>query len=162
MKRKHIILIFICLIIGVIIAVFVSNLINKTDTFKIANGISKVELKDGVQYDIDLEHATVFTNYDSFSAYFTSENISKEDFDKNNYAIITFSYDECMNTNIIPTKYTISGSNIKVTVYHDGCSSCAPLSVYYAVKVDKDITQLNITSNLIARNDKNCKKINII
>ena len=157
MKNKKFLLL-VCAIIVIIIIVFilVKNANYKTNSFKIADGMVKVDLKSGTEYDIDLENASVFTNYDDFSEYFNSSEITSNDFNNNNYAIITLIYDTCKYTNVVPTKYTIFGNTINIKAYHDGCSSCAPLYSYYAVKVSKQKTALKVNIKWIARDKNSC------
>lgn len=93
----------------------------------------------------------VFDNYKDFSMYFNSKNIKEDYFNSNNYAILVLTYDNCSYTNIVPTKYNINGKTLNVTAYHDGYSTCEPLYAYYAVKVDKKITELNLNVKWIVR-----------
>ena len=72
----------------------------------------------------------------------------------NNYAIIVLTYDNCSFINVVPTKYTIDGKTLNVIAYHDGYSTCEPLYAYYAVKVDKAITELALNVKWIARDKK--------
>lgn len=153
MKIKKSLILFLGIIVIVAIGLTIIYLLNnKSDSYQMANGIIKIELKSDVQYDIDLEHLHVFDNYEDFSMYFNSESIKKYYFDSNNYAILILPYDDCSYTNIVPTKYNIVGKTLYVTAYHDGYSSCKPLYAYYAVKVNKNITKLNLNINWIARN----------
>ena len=153
MKNRKNLILFLAIIVIVAIGLTITYLLNsKSSSYKIADGITKIELKSDVQYDIDLEHLHVFDNYEDFSIYFNSESIKKDYFDSNNYAILILNYDECSYTNVVPTKYTVVGNKLNVTAYHDGFSTCEPLYAYYAVKVNKDITELNLNINWIARN----------
>ena len=65
------------------------NYKNNANSYKIADGMIKVNLKSDKQYIIDLEHSKVFTNYDDFSLYFDNSDITKESFDNSNYSIFT-------------------------------------------------------------------------
>lgn len=139
----------------VVIASMIVNLLNsKSYSYQIADGIFKIELKSGVQYNIDFEHLRVFDNYTNFSLYFNSENINEYHFNVNNYAILVLTYDACSYTNVVPIKYTIDGKILNVTAYQDGYSTCEPLYAYYAVKDDKDLIELDLDVRWIAR-DKN-------
>ena len=156
MKNKKKLLVFFGIFVIVVGLISIYILDNKSNSYKMANGLVKVELKPDLRYDIDLEHPKVFNSYADFSLYFDSKNINEADFNNSNYAVIILSYDECSYTNVVPTKYVIKGKNINVTAYHDGCSTCKPLYAYYAVKVNKNITELNQNTKSIARNKNKC------
>ena len=159
MNKKNVLLSLICciiMVIGILSVIVIKNK-NRENSYQVADGMIKVDLKsNALDFDMDLENAKVYTNYNDFSSNFNSSTITLSDFDNNNYAVIALPYDECRYTNVIPTKYRFVGNSIKVIAYHDDCSSCPPMYSYYAIKVAKKVVNLKINIKWIARNGENC------
>lgn len=165
MKKNHLI-IFISVIVGVLLLITASVIIiiNKgkeeeveidPKTYIIDSEMIKLNHKE--EYEEELTYSRVFTNYEAYLYYFDESVLKEEDFINYNYVVLTLAYDDCGESNLVPTEHVINKDTVDVTVYYDGdCGVCAPIYDYYALKIDKSIDDIDIRVNSIARNKVYC------
>ena len=111
------------------------------------------------EYREELANRTnyVITSFEDYKKIFDTNKLKKNDFDNNNYVIISMDYNPCSDSNVTPTDYTIKGENINVTVkYEAKCGLCAPENIYYLLKVDKSITSVNVNIKYKSINNPHC------
>ena len=102
----------------------------------------------------------LYTNYNSFKYDFRdNDKLVEEDFDNNNYYVFKIDYNPCSESdfrlNSLDEEY--SGNKLEVKLgftYKSQCGLCAPESLYYALKVDKKVTNVDLDVDYKARNKK--------
>ena len=112
-------------------------------------------------YDSNMSGYTdrVFTDYNSYSYYFDSTTLTKEDFEKNNYYIFKIQYDPCSEEDFRVNTYRGDFSRQEYEIgisYKAKCGGCAPEYLFYALKLDKDVTNPKVKVDYNARNTPNC------
>ncbi len=152
MKKKLFVILGIAAIvaIGVLVFFIKSNkqTITSTDNF-IYLGLFTKKIVEDDNY--------VFTNFNDYYDRFNSNVLTKNDFENNNYVLISMRYDSCSESDITPTSFSIKGNNIDVLVkYKASCGLCAAEHMYYLLKVDKSITSANVNINYKAINNPHC------
>ena len=149
MKKKVviiplIILLSIILVIGIII--LNQNTENRTTEFK------KVTIKTNEK----IRESSVYTDYKKFNSNIKSD-ITKEDFNHNNYLLIPIQIDPCAEKNITPTSYKIKNNTIAIQVkYKAVCGGCAPDIEYFILPIKKNITDLKVDLKYKAMNNPHC------
>ena len=99
----------------------------------------------------------VFTNYNDYNKAFNSDKLTKKDFENNNYVVVSIMYDSCSEYDITPTNYKVNGNDIEVEVKYKGkCGGCAPEYMYYLLKVDKSVTNVNVMVDSTMTNNPEC------
>ena len=102
----------------------------------------------------------MYKDYNSFQLDFKdNDKLTMEDFDKNNYYVFKIDYDPCsekdFELNSLNTNY--EGNKVDVELgftYESVCGGCAPEALYYAIKLDKRVTSVNLDVDYKARNKK--------
>lgn len=103
------------------------------------------------------EENYVFTNYEDYKSKFDSSDLTLNDFEKNNYVLVSMRYDACSESDVTPIDYKINGSKIDVIIeYKARCGVCAPEYMYYLLKVDKAITSADVNIEYNAINNIRC------
>lgn len=149
-KHIYILIAIIIVIIGCILFFVIKN------SQKITLNNDFVYMEGNFSPNIDEENY-VFTNYNDYYNIFNSNKLTKNDFENNNYVLISMTYDPCSDTDVTPTDYTMNGNNINITVkYKSHCDGCAPGYLYYLLKVDKSITTANVNINYKSINNPHC------
>ena len=149
----------IILIIAIVIVALIVNgkkeddVLHGDETLITDKDLTKLNPKD----DNELSHSKVFSSYEEFSKYFEDGVLYSSNFELHNYAVVALMYDECSESNLVPTSYKIDGNNITVTVYYDSkCGGCAPTYDYYILELDKSITDANFSIKSHSRNHVSC------
>ena len=89
--------------------------------------------------------------------YFSSEDITKEVFDKYNYLLVKITDDSCSGSSIKPDNYEVLNDVLQIEFTYDAsCALCSPIDVYYVNKLDKNIKFNDININYQANNEPNC------
>ena len=105
---------------------------------------------DESDYYYDDDDYEVLTSYNEYQKYFDLNELPSIDFTTNNYVVIPIRYDSCSESEITPTDYEIIGNHLNITVKYKGsCGLCAQTFLYYLLKVDKNITYVNVNMNYI-------------
>ena len=145
--------ILISLIIAIIIGILIffggnsSSVISNDDFIYI--GLFDESVVDDENY--------VFKDYNDFYNKFKSDKLTKNDFQNNNYALVTVVYNSCSESEITPTSYIINGNDINVLMkYKASCGVCAPEYMYYLLRVDKNIISANVDIKYEAINKPDC------
>ena len=87
----------------------------------------------------------VLIEYEDYKELFDSNILTKEDFKKYNYAVIE-DLNNCDKQSITPYRYSINNYNISVIInYKKSCGYCENKYSYYLLKVDKDLTEANLS-----------------
>ncbi len=147
MKKKLMYIIPVILII-IIIVIIVITKNNKDDKLIYITG----------NYDKLMENDNyVINNYDDYYTIFKNDELKPDDFDNHNYVVISFTYDTCHEDNIRISNYQLNGNILDVTIkYHAKCGVCAPKYMYYLLKVDKSLNDVNINYQYEADNEVEC------
>lgn len=154
MKKKLLICLIVVLVAAISIGLF---FLLKKDDPKPAKNKYKFIYLGSYREDLDLEENYVFTSYDEFKEIFEDSKLTEEDFKNNNYILIPIGYDSCSERNIEPVSYKIDGKNVIVNVeYEASCGVCPLDYMYYLIKADKDLTEINLDINYKAVNDPQC------
>ena len=136
------------IIVSVLIYFYMNNrnVITSTEDFVYMEGNFSNNFKDNV-----------FINYNDYYDAFHSDSLKESDFKENNYVALALNYDSCAERDVKPTGYIINGNDITVDVeYTASCGVCAPITTYYLLKVNKDITSANVKFNYKAVNKPDC------
>ena len=145
-NNKYLKIIFV--IIGTL---FISLIILK---YQITTKKEIIELK--VKNSIEEEYK-LYTKYNDLKEDFEIEKISQKDFEDNNILVVKVEYDPCSEDDIKVTNYSINKNKIKFYVeYKADCGVCLREEVYYAIKLDKKITNPKIDIESKALNKPNC------
>lgn len=167
MKKKAVGVTIISLI-AIILIVFVNYLeMNNSNNKRKKLNKDFIYVTSDYKKENNLENGYVFTDYQSLNKNFTSNDIEKIDFTKNNYVLIVIKSDPCSEYNVTPTDYKINGNKIDVEIQYDAdCGACAQEYIYYLLKVDKNMTyaSINLNYQVLTRNycDPNVAKKPII
>ena len=103
------------------------------------------------------ENSKVFTNFKDFKKEFSSDILTEDDFENNNYVLVSIPDDSCTNSFLAPTDYLMNGNNILVTVkYRATCGVCATNYRAYLLKVSKDVTVATVDFEFKAINNIKC------
>lgn len=152
------------IVVGILLIIIICTvvlLINKEEDesyiydYKPNKDFIPVEIND----DISLENydSYVLIDYTEYERLFKGEKLKEEDFDNNNYAVIKIQYDACAEREITPVKYDINGNNIDVVIAYDSsCGVCALDYMYYLLKIDKSLVNVNVNTELIVRSREIC------
>ena len=99
----------------------------------------------------------IYENYNELIKEFKKSTIKENDFKNNNYLIIKVNYNPCSDENITPVGYKINNNKININIeYEAKCGLCAPDYLYYALKVDKNITNPKVKINYKKTNNPKC------
>lgn len=83
--------------------------------------------------------------------------LTKSDFEKHNYAIIAVRYDQCSESNVEPSEFTANTDQIHIVFDYDStCGVCAQQYLFYAFKLDKNITNADIAIDYHTRSTRDC------
>ena len=99
----------------------------------------------------------IITNYKDYKNIFNNSELDEESFKSNNYIVIPITYDSCSEEDLKIADYSIRDEFVYVTINYKGkCGLCAPQYMYYLLKVDKKVTniELKIQYNMI--NNPHC------
>ncbi len=158
-NKKGIIIGIVVLLVVIILGVIIFT--RKNDNQPLVMNDDFVYLGEYSRFsEIPEDEYLVFSNYSEFSEKISdAENnvLNEEDFASNNYVLIPITYDSCSEYDITPTEYEINGNNIIVTIkYRAECGLCAPGTLYYLLRVDKNITNPNVKIEYKRVNKPHC------
>ena len=103
------------------------------------------------------EDAYVITSFNDFQNRFSHDQITADDFIKNNFVVVSLAHDSCSEKNLRLKEYKINGNDIELTVkYRQKCEVCNPTYLNYLIKVDKSISYANVNIKYIAKNNSKC------
>lgn len=89
--------------------------------------------------------------------------LAKSDFEKHNYAIVAVRYDQCSESNIEPSEFTADTDQIHIVFDYDStCGVCAQQYLFYAFKLDKNITNADIAIDYHTRSTKECDQNEVL
>ncbi len=129
-------------------------IIDNKDTYVVDSELAKISKLSSVE---DFYTYKLFTDYETYKDYFGVDSLSFESFIDNNYVVISLVYDNCGESEAIPTNHIINGNTIVITEYYNArCGLCAPLYDYYLLKIDKSLTDVDVKIDSIARNEVEC------
>ena len=132
------------------------------------------ELRDsyiylGSGHDVDSETSAIsdrivtdYSSYQNAIQYITFANpnatrLTKSDFDNHNYAIVVVRYDECSEDNLEPSELTATTDQVHIVFDYDStCGLCAAEYLFYAFKLDKNITNADIVVDYHTRSTQEC------
>ncbi|HAB66322.1 MAG TPA: hypothetical protein DCE23_03040, partial [Firmicutes bacterium] len=107
--------------------------------------------------ELSKEKNIVLQSYDEYKKYFDTKILEEKDFKSNNYVIVPISFDSCSDENIVPTDYKIDNNNITINIsYTATCGVCKASYIYYLLKVDKELKEVNLSLNYKQRNTIKC------
>ena len=92
----------------------------------------------------------MYTSYDRFKLDFKDvDALTREDFDKNNYYVFTLDYDSCSEEDVRINNVSQNYSNGKLEAevgftYKSKCGLCAPQVLVYALKVNKNVKDVDL------------------
>ena len=99
----------------------------------------------------------VLTSYEEYKKHFDKGTLSKKDFENNNYVVVSVGYYKWSESDIKPKSVEIDGKNIKVSfTYKASCGVCPLEYIYYLLKVDKELTDVNLKLDYKAVNNPGC------
>lgn len=156
MKKKIYIFIIILLLVCTIVVAVITHPKKVKSTNEDSTNI--VPFYMGI-YDKRLidQNNYILTNFDEYKKYFDSKDITEEDFENNNYIVVPITYDSCSESDIKISGSEIIDNQIDVLVsYTAKCGLCASQYIYYLLKVDKDVKDVNINLKYEATNDPEC------
>ena len=161
MKKENIIKLIIVVVITSIIAGVLVFIRFKTETTKPSTrDKSFIELKEVSEIDNKFKYEKPYELYKSYNELkedFKESTIKESDFKNNNYLVIKINYNPCSDEDITPVGYKVNDNKIKVNIeYKAVCGGCAPDYIYYAIKVDKDITNPKVDIDYKKVNDPHC------
>ena len=120
----------------------------------------EIDSKDFIHlesYNGEEQGIIVFKDYKEFSEKIKLDVLTAQDFINNNYALFQITYDGCSESDIRITNYDIDDQIIVVNyTYKAGCGVCAPIYDTYLVRVEKNISALDLKLNGTSRNKTNC------
>ena len=150
MKNKNIVTV--CLLI-VLLIVLVCGF-----TMKLVSNGSKQTIYIGTFIDSkEIGYNHVFTDYNEYRKYFDSEEVTRKDFEKNNYVLVEVFYDSCSEYNIDLKDYSIDKEDINVLItYTARCGVCRGSYMYYLLQVDKSVVNVNLNIDYKATNEVMC------
>ena len=100
----------------------------------------------------------ILKNESDYQKYF--DEASDEDlvhFADYNYAVAMTIVDNCEINNLQPSKHSVDGQTISLTVeYTAGCGECQEQYQYYLIPIDKSITEGRVEVNTRAVNQVEC------
>ena len=162
MKKENIIKLIIVVVIASIIAGVLVFIKHNTDIGIKPSTRDKsfIELKEVEEIEDKFTNNKlyeIYNNYNDLTKDFRNTKIRETDFNNNNYLVIKIDYNPCSDENITPVGYKIDGNNIKINIeYKAVCGLCAPDYLYYAIKIDKDITNPKVKIDYKKTNDPKC------
>ena len=162
MKKENIIKLIIVVVIASIIAGVLVFIKHNTDIGIKPSTRDKsfIELKEVEEIEDKFTNNKlyeIYNNYNDLTKDFRNTKIRETDFNNNNYLVIKIDYNPCSDENITPVGYKIDGNNIKINIeYKAVCGLCAPDYLYYAIKIDKDITNPKVKIDYKKVNDPHC------
>jgi len=116
-----------------------------------------IELTDISSEYISPYKNPMFTDYETFSLYFKSSEITKNDFKNNNFYVFSFEYDSCSESDFELNSIKQNGKKVELEfTYESSCGLCAPDTLVYAYKVDKDVKNIDLSVVYKARNNPKC------
>ena len=150
MKKKIIIIIGIVLLI-VLIFIGYKVFFDKTPVYH-SDAILLGNYRD--IKDVD---NTILKSYSEYIKYFDNKEITEDSFINNNYALIKIEYDPCADSNIVLTDYKINDNKMDVYFeYDETCGVCPYEYMYFLIKLDKNIDNLDIENHYKAISYKPC------
>lgn len=158
-KIAYTLLILISLIIGLIIGIIITNIIKSKEPTPISMNENFIFMNhyENAIYDEQEQKNIVLKTYDEYTKYFDNDILTEKDFNNYNYLIIPITYNGCSESEIVPTEYKIDGKDIEVKItYTASCGLCAPEYMYYLLKIDKELTDVNLSTESKARNKTHC------
>ena len=159
MNKKIIIIICICAFLFVLALVTTSIIIllNRRTNYPINIVVDDAFMALEPREEFDMDEYKLYKSYNELSKNFEVLDIKASDFDKYNYLVLKIAYNSCGEDNIVPTSHKINGNNIDVVIsYEARCGVCAPLYLYYAIKLDKKITSPKVNIDYNATNNPHC------
>ena len=113
----------------------------------------------GRDYEDAIPENYVLTSYSDYIERFDFGNLTSDDFSNNNYAVLKIRYDSCSEYDIKPVSYIVNGNNIDVSIeYKSRCGTCALEYLYYLIKIDKSIEEVNIDYEYIVVGGTKCSE----
>ena len=153
MKNKRLYLL-VGLIILIVICCLIIFFLKKNNLLSTS---SKFIYMNNAVDDRNIKYSHIITSYEEYYDIFESDKLTRDDFKKNNYAVIYLLYNSCGEKDVKPVKYSIENKTINVDVkYRDECGYCADKSDYYLLPVDKSITYAQINIDYEAINKPEC------
>lgn len=152
-------LIIASLIVGIIIGIIITSKRHNDDPSSIAKNDNFVYINnyEDPLFEPNESKNYVFTEYSDYKSKFNEDILTEKDFKNSNYVLIPINYDSCTDKDIHPTDYSIKGNKIEVKVkYTASCGVCAPNYMYYLLKVDKSLDNVEVNVDYIARNNPKC------
>lgn len=154
MKDKRLLIIIFSIVI-----ILVAILLSFKYLFKIeknnGNKLEAIYLSEEVVEDFG--EYQVFKNYDDFNKVFKNTSILKTDFDKSNILVFEVIYDTCSESDLKPKEVTYKNEKLNVIFeYKAKCGLCAPLYMYYFVKIDKNSNIKEFNIDYEATNKPDC------
>ncbi len=154
-SEKILEIVFIIIVVLAIIILLLTTILN-----------NKLNGKEDFIY---LENMTISNEYrqdylllkseDDYYNYFNKMPTSNIDFINNNYILVSIPYDECAEKKIEPTGYKINNNDIEINFRYTKECGCPPTyakTMFYLLKVSKELNNANIKVNYLARNNMSC------
>lgn len=104
----------------------------------------------------------ILKNESDYQKYF-GESSDEElvDFGNYHYAVAMTIVDDCKISNLQPSKHSVDGQTISVTIeYTAGCGECKEQYQYYLIPIDKSITEGRVEVNTRPVNTADCPSDN--
>jgi len=102
----------------------------------------------------------VIKTYEEYINLFNDDKLTEEDFNDYNYILVPITYDVCADTDIEPVSYKVSDNKYTVKFqYKAECGVCPSEYMYYALKVDKNVTDIDLDIKYEAINKPECNRL---
>ena len=151
-KKTIISIIVVSILLVLSVVLFTSN--KKED--KIIKNKDFIKLESNTELE-DFKEYKIYKSYSELQTDFKLSKIKETDFNNNNYLVIEVNYNPCSDGNITPTSYDIKNNKVNIEIkYKRKCGLCAPSVYYYALKVDKKLTNPKIKIDYKSTNKPNC------
>lgn len=122
------------------------------DIIYLKNLTSYIESVDDLQ-----EESYLLTSYDEYREKIKTNELSKRNFKNNNYLFLRVNYNMCDTSDDFPIDYSIQNNEVKIIIDdYESCNICAFGNKYYLIRLDKKITNPNVTIEHKIANPKNC------
>ena len=145
-----IIILILLIIVGILIILIVNNKKEKEEE-------KPDPVYMGLYKSNDRKDIEIIRNYEQYKQFFNGNEITEDSFKDHNYAVVEIDYDECSESNIKLTNYTIEGKLITVEFsYEAGCGVCAPQYMYYLIPISKDMNEVEFDFGFHPTNNPDC------
>ena len=101
---------------------------------------------------------TVINDFATLSTYFDDEDEDNFDFDSYSYVFLYYTCNDCSESDILPTSYTINVNKSQINVvlsYNETCGFCAPIDDYWLLQVPKTQDQYPLSFNYVRLSHEN-------